>query len=360
MKLPTINHLEPFFIYICNMKHTKFIFFLPVFFLLFCACDSTETAQKKTVNDTTTIKTPEELNQLNSAIAANPGDDVLYNKRAKYYYSTNNLTAGFQDIEKALSLDSTKAEYYLTLSNFYFSANKTSNAKTALEKCISLDEKNVGALLKLAELYLYVTKYNKAIEYINKALKIDMYNSSGYFMKGMCYKELKDTAKAISSMQTAVEQDKQYYHAYMQLGILCAAQKNRLAVDYYKNAIRIQPKSIEAWYDLGKYYQDINDADNAIETYKTLLKFDPDNKFVHHNMGVIYLTSLKLNEKAIESFTNAINSDPKYVEAYYGRGLTYQTIGDKKNAIANFQSCLAITPDYELAQVALKKLNKNK
>ena len=78
-------------------------------------------------------------------------------------------------------------------------------------------------------------------------------------MKGMNYKEIKDTAKAISSMQTAVEQDQTYYSAYIQLGILCAAQKNPLAVQYYKNAMRIQPNSTEAWYDLGKYYQDVKD-----------------------------------------------------------------------------------------------------
>ena len=57
----------------------------------------------------------------------------------------------------------------------------------------------------------------------------------------MKYKDLGDTAKAISSMQTAVEQDQQYYNAYMQLGILCAAQRNKLAVDYYKNALKVIP-----------------------------------------------------------------------------------------------------------------------
>lgn len=339
------------------MKQLKYVFlFLPITLLL-GSCGSNESTQNKVVSDTTTIKTPEELNQLNAAIAADSENADLYNKRAKYYYSTNNLGAGLQDIEKALSLDSTKAAYYFTASNFYFSANKTGAAKAALEKCIALDENNVEAILKLAELYLYVAKYDKSIEYINKALKIDMYQSTGYFMKGMCYKELKDTAKAISSMQTAVEQDKQYYHAYMQLGLLCAAQKNKLAADYYKNAIRIQPKSIEAWYALGKCYQDMGDGDNAIATYTELVKFDTQNKFAYHNMGVIYLTNLKLNEKALENFSNAIKADAKYVDAYYGRGVTYQTIGDKKNATADFQSCLAINPDYTAAQEALKKLN---
>lgn len=339
------------------IKLTYSIIIFALTSLLF-SCGNNENQNTTSQVDTTTIKTPEELSELNKAIEENPNNAALYNKRAKYYYSINDLSKGLLDIEKAIILDSTKAEYFLTISNFYFSANKTSKAKASLEKCIKLDENNIDALLKLAELYLYVTKYDQSIEFINRALKIDMYNSKAYFMKGMCYKELRDTTRAISSMKTAVEQDKNYYHAFMQLGILNAAQKNKLATEYYKNAIRIQPKSTEAWYGLGKYYQDMGDWDKSISTYDTLLSFNPANKFAHHNKGVVYLTSLKLNEKALESFTNAIKSDPKYVDAYYGRAVTYQTIGDKKNAIADFQACLAINPDYIAADDALRKLKQ--
>jgi len=337
------------------MKRNNFVFIIIAFVasILF-SCGGNENSKNKNQNDTTTIKTPEELSALNASISENPENAFLYNKRAKYYYSIKDLPAGLKDIEKAIALDSTNADFYLTLSSFYFSSNKTSAAKAALEKCIKLDENNTEALLKLAELYLYVTKYSESITFINKALKINPYNSKGYFMKGMCYKELKDTAKAISSMTTAVEQDKEYYHAYVQLGLLHAAKKNKLSVNYYKNAIDIQPKSTEAWYGLAKYYQDMGDWNNAIKSYDSLLNFNPAYKFAYHNKGVIYLTSLKLNEKALESFTNAIKADPKYTDAYWGRGITYQTIGDKENAFADFKACLAIDPEYEAAKRALE------
>lgn len=141
----------------------------------------------------------------------------------------------------------------------------------------------------------------------------------------------------------------------MQLGLLCAAKYNKLAVDYYKNAIRIQPKSVEAWYGLGKYYQDIGDWNNAIKTYDQLLLFD-NNKNALYNIGVIYLVGTKAYNKAVEYFTAAINADPKYTEAYYGRGVTYQTMGDNKKAAADFQACLSINPDYQPAITALNKL----
>lgn len=157
-------------------------------------------------------------------------------------------------------------------------------------------------------------------------------------------------------MQTAVEQDKMYYNAYMQLGILCAAQNNKLAADYYKNAIRIQPKSVEAWYGLAKYYQDVEDFKNAMETYNSLLKFD-NNKNAKYNLGVIYFLNLKDYKNAILYYTDAINTDPKYVEAYYARGICYEAMKDKNKALADYQACLSINPDFEQVKIALQKLN---
>jgi tetratricopeptide (TPR) repeat protein len=305
--------------------------------------------------DSVSVSISPELKEINSEILADPANPELYHKRAKYHLSAKSFDEGLADMSRVLNIDSTKAEYYLTLSDLYFSVNSSGQAKEALEKCISIDPQNAGAILKLAELYLYVSKNDKSIEYINQALRIDKYNAKAYFMKGMNFKDLKDTARAISSMQTAVEQDQQYYNAYMQLGILCAGKNDKIAVEYYKNAIRIQPKSIEAWYALGKYYQDVQDWKNAIGAYTTLLSFD-NNKNAMYNLGVIYLVGAKEYNKAIEHFTGAINIDPKYAEAYYGRGVCYQTMGESKKAAAEYQSCLAIDPEHLAAKKALQQL----
>ncbi len=330
-------------------------------FILASCGENSKKEEVKTADSlrTSTVKIPEELKAINEQLDANPNSADLYHQRAKYYYKNKDFKSGLDDMMKVMQIDSSKAEYYLTLSDLYFVINKTGNAKAALEKCIKLDEKNVDGMLKLAELYLYVRKNEKSIEYINMALKIDKYNSKAYFMKGMNYKDIKDTAKAISSMQTAVEQDQQYYNAYMQLGLLTAAQKNALAIQYYKNAIRIKPKSIETWYALGKFYQDMEDWNNAIACYTTLLQFD-NNKFTNYNMGVIYLEKMKKPDLAINHFSEAIKLDPTYIESFFGRGLTYQSIHNIKLASEDYQACLSLNPNYEPAQLALKQLKGGK
>jgi tetratricopeptide (TPR) repeat protein len=323
-----------------------------IFFLGSCSDSDKKTV---TATDAATTKISDTLQRLNDAIAEGPHNPDAFHARAKYYIGIKDYQNGYTDMMQVLSMDSSKAAYFLTLSDVYFFTNKTSGSKRALEKAIELDDKNSDALLKLAELYLYVSKSEKSIEYINKALKIDQYNAKAYFMKGMNYKDLKDTAKAISSMQTAVEQDQNYFHAYMQLGILCAARKNPMAVQYYKNAIRIVPNSSEAWYAVGKYYQDTGDWENAITTYNALIAARTHNKYASYNLGVIYLVNLKKYQYALDHFTEAIQIDRNYVEAYYGRGLSYHALGNEKLAMENFQECLRINPDYKPAQIELKQ-----
>lgn len=326
------------------------------FLVLFASCGGNGKKQEINKADTTTVKTPAELTELNTQLLANPDNSDLLNKRAKYYFKKNDFNSSMTDISKALKIDSTKSDYYITLSNIYFITNQTGKSKAALEKSIKLNDKNIDAILKLAELYLYVKKNKESIEYINKALMIDKFNAKGYFMKGMNFKEMHDTAKAISSMQTAVEQDQKYYNAYIQLGLLCAAKHNPLASQYYKNALQINPKSTEAYYDLGKYYQDEAKWDNALETYSTLLKVNPQYKYACYNMGVIYFSALKKYPEAVEHYTQAITIEPKYVEAYFARGLCYQAMGNKKKAKDDYNSCFALVPDYEPAIAALKEL----
>lgn len=311
-----------------------------------------------TTRDTTAVDSSAAgLSAINKRILNDPSNPDLYHERAKYHFErTKDYDAALGDMARALKIDSTKAPYFLTLSDLYFTVNKTGNAKAALEKAIEVDPKNTDAMLKLAELHLYVRKHQESINYINLALKVDQYNSKAYFMKGMNYKETGDTALAISSMETAVEQDPQYYAAYVQLGILHAAKKSPLAESYYNNALRIKPKSVEVLYNRAKFYQDMANWNAAIQAYSELLKVEPSYKYAHFNLGVIHLVNLKVYEQALIHFNDAIRFDPEYKEAYYGRGTAYQSMGDVQKAAADYRSALRIDPAYQPAMQALKGL----
>ena len=335
---------------------TKYVYTLVVISFLMFSCGNPAKEENKQVVEGLNI--PKPLLELNSKIESNPKNGDLYNELAKYYFEAKDAASALKDIQMAISLDSTKANYFLTLSDVYFVMGSSGYAKAALEKCVLLDSKNVEGLLKLAELYLYVKQLKTSIQYLDKVLKIDINNPKAYFIKGMNFKELGDTAKAISSFETTVEQDPDYYDAFMQLGIIAAAKHNALAVEYFKSAILLNSKSIEAYYSLGMFYQDHGELNRAIEAYTAILQIDPKNKNANYNLGYIHFEYLKLYDKALEYFSKSFEADKKYYTAVYMRGLCYETLGNVKAAKADYTTAIEINYGYQKAIEGIKRLEK--
>lgn len=320
-----------------------------------CNDQQQKTAEIPT-GDTTAIG--KALVVINTKIGNDPGNDDNYRLRAKIYLQKGELEKSLADIQKAIAIDSTKAPHYLVLADLQFAANKTQLAKESLEKCISIDPRNKEANMKLAEIYFYVRQYEKAIGFIDGVLKEDVHNAKAYLMKGMTFKEMGDTSKAISSFQTSIEQDQDYYPAYIQLAIIMHARHNPLAVQYYTAAIRLNPSSEEAFYGRGLYYQDHNDLDKAIQDYTTLYQINPKNKQAYFNLGYIHYAYLKVYDQAIKHYSQAIACDSTYAEAFYNRALCYEASGDVFAAKRDYENAINQKPGYEAAIAGLRRVEK--
>jgi tetratricopeptide (TPR) repeat protein len=330
------------------MRHSKFILniALMLFLGLIISCSGNK---NKTDNNTAFDSLPPDLASISKLIQENPDNPDLYNQRAELYLQKQKPESALADISKAINFDSKNPKYFRTLSDVYFSLGKSQKCRDALNKAIEIEPNDTAAYLKLAELDYYFKDYKKAFASLDKALEIDPKNAKAFFIRGMSYKEMGDTAKAVKAFQIAVENDQEYYHAYMQLGLIFAAKHNPLAVDYYNNALNLNPQSVETYYALGMYYQENEQYNKAMESYTTILKIEPKNKYAHFNLGYINLVYLEVYDVAAKHFTDAINLDKNYAEAWYNRGYCYQLLGDVMKAKSDYQQAIIIKPNYQLA-----------
>jgi len=324
---------------------------------LFLACNNnTEKKDNTQPQDTTLAKlNSPELKRINDLLKASPNNPELYLQRGKVYLALKDFDAAVADGNRAILIDSTKDSYYLFLTDAYFYGNHTRQAKEILERCIKNVPNSTEGYLKLAELLFYVKKYQESINHINNALRIDETIAKGYFLKGMCYKEMGDTSKAVSSFQTACEQDNEYYDAYVETGRLFALKRNPLAIQYFNNALKLNPKSTEVVYMVGKFYQDSKKFKLATEAYEKLLQMDPSHKNALYNLGAIEYVEGKDKEKAKTYFSRAIEIDPQYAEAYLARGICFEDLKDFDNAIADYKMAAQYKPNFENA---IRNLNR--
>lgn len=334
------------------MMRSLFILLLFPALLQFSSCTDGGT---KPVTDS--IPKGDSLTVLSELIKKDPGNLDLYVRRSRVNMANKNYAYALNDMDHVISIDSSKSSYLLAAADINFFVGRVKRTQQLLERSVQINPEDVECKLRLAQLYHYLTKYDDELRLIDEALKLDIHNAQAYFMKGMMFKEKGDTARALSSMQTAVEQDPDHYNAYIQLGVMYAAKRNPIAESYYLNAIKINPSSEEAIYNLGMYYQEMEIWNRAIETYTTLLKLNPKHFDAHYNLGIIHATKLNVVDEGMKYFNAAIQDDPEEPRGYYGLGYCYEKKGDINNARNFYQSALSVDSTYTYAAIALGKLS---
>ncbi len=303
----------------------------------------------------------ETLMKLNEHIQLQPQNPELFYARANEFLRLNMPEKSFPDIFRAMQLDSTRAKYYITLSELYFNQRELIRAINALEKGNAEEPENTDVLLLLCKYHLYLKDYDKAIVYADNVLKINSGIAEAYFLKGLIFKEIGMKDKALSSFQTAVEQNPEMYEAYMQLGLLTEEKDKKRAIAYYENALRIDSNSTEARYAKAMVFQQQKQYEKAKEVYREIIITDYQFERAPYNLGYIYFQQDSL-EKAIRHFEMAIDIQPYYDDAFYMLGLCEEVLGNYKEAEYFFVQCLNITPKHELALEGQKraKAKKNK
>lgn len=296
------------------------------------------------------------LDSINALIVQSPKSAALYDYRSQLYLAVDSLPAATLDLERALRLDSTNVNRQLRMGDLYYRREAVVKAKERFETAAKLDPKSTQAKLKLAEIDLLLRNYRESMNLVNDALRIDQHAAHGYYLKGWIHMETGDTALALSSFATAVEQDPQDYPVYIMLGKLSAAKHDPLAVQYYRTAITIRPRSVEAWYDLGMYHQDHGQDSLALDCYSHIMEIDSANAIAWYNTGYVQLVHQHEWQTAKTSFSRAISLEPGYVDAWYNRGLAMEKLDQLDSAAANYQMVLSMREDYPMASAALDRL----
>ncbi len=299
----------------------------------------------------------QKLKILSARIKEDPKNPQLLYQRALVYYNQKNLYKGLEDIIRAIDMDSSDAKYHLLLADFYYADAKIEDARNSIQKALKLDPTNIDGNIKMGELLFYLGDYVNMFNYLDLALKQDPYRAKVYFIKGMAFKEMRDTNLAISSFNTTIEQDPDYFDAYMQLANIYAARKNPLAIQYYNNAIRINPFMIEAHYGLAFYLQENGKPDDAIKIYNDLLSIEPNNAAALHNIGYIFLFYKNEPAASIPWFDKSALANPKAVNTFYHRGYAYELLKNYPKAREDYQKAIELNNGvFDLAEKRLADL----
>ncbi|ELT94016.1 hypothetical protein CAPTEDRAFT_222812 [Capitella teleta] len=201
---------------------------------------------------------------------------------------------GVQDFNRALALDPSLFQAYLSRAAFYGLRKQYSKAILNCNQAIKLQPKSIRAYLYRGALKFHIKAYTLAVRDLTQAISIDTRCLLAYFNRAVCYHYSKHSEKALKD-----------YGIVLLLG------------DQLKLKVLI---------NRGLLYSDLNDYTNALHDFLLAVQLCPEDKQIHHTLGLCY-HKLDQLEDAVNSFTRALELDPFFLEALICRGNVFMDFG---------------------------------
>ena len=141
--------------------------------------------------------------------------------------------------------------------------------------------------------------------------------------------------------------------AYYNRGVAYEAAGDRVkAISDFSEAVRLDPKHINAYAYRGYAYRMLKKMELALKDYDTALRFDPNYAKAYLNKAVIYIETGRYME-AEKELKAAIKLAPENPYIVYNFGVCYEKLGRKAEAADYFKKAAAMgfkAPDAYLSQ----------
>ena len=161
--------------------------------------------------------------------------------------------------------------------------------------------------------YKYNGNIEKSKEYLISAFKINYKHPKILQFVNAIFNELNDPQQKLDFFLTLDDLKPGLYNINNSIGSIYGKDLNNIpkSIEYLTKAVKINPKGVESYKDLGVAYGFIKDYENSIKMSEKALSLSPRDAQIYVNIGLNY-RFLGNEVKAKEYFTKAAQFDSKY------------------------------------------------
>jgi Tfp pilus assembly protein PilF len=201
--------------------------------------------------------------------------------RALQYLSIGAAEAAVKELNDALKLDPTNAEFHHLLAFAYHYEGRYQFALTHYAKALELAPGYAEAHVHLAGLYLELARWDDALGQGREALKITTYQhpEKAYNNIGLAYMGKGDLISARRAFRDALAFHDNFPEAHRNLGTLYFQQGHvEDAIREFREAVRLRPNYAEALHDLGVAYLERGSKAEAATQFQKVIQLDPESE----------------------------------------------------------------------------------
>ena len=247
----------------------------------------------------------------------------------------DSLDAAIRDINNAIKLFKEGHELYYLKGFYAFAIGDTLTALQAYRTATGLGSTNPESWYQLGQLYAYRQQWDSAKILYERAHQIQEDEPQYVFAKGFLLEQQERPKEAVNYYLDAIALDSSFAKAYMRLHdiYLITYENTDEAMKFNQMLLNFQPTHPLAQYNLGNEY------------FRKAIRITQESRIAEFKNNI---------NEAVTAYTIALNKDPDFYLAWYGRAYCY-FIGEGRmdEAIRDLQKTLEINPNYAPAHFTL-------
>lgn len=203
----------------------------------------------------------------------------------------------------------------------------------------------VNAKFRKATSLLKKKEYEDAVVLFTELINKKNDHHQFYIQRAAANIELNKFDNAIRDLERSARLKPENYLSFVMLSFVYQKLNNNKMMHYFINQALL--KNPPRYYKymlmvgLGIYWDNKNEFDKAVETYKKAMEILDNDSTAYNNIGYALLNLNKFGE-AIGYLNTAIKIDPAFAFAYNNRGFCYANLGDFEKAFNDFGKSLRL------------------
>ena len=279
------------------------------------------------------------------ALAIRPSTDI-YNNLALTYENVGQYNEAKKYYKMAVALQS---DYTTSLRNLGLLYNRTGVYDTALyyyKKLYAISPNGVYNLSALAKLFIKLKQKDSALLYIRKLESINTENASELRVMADVYLDLPDYQKAIGIYNKALA-IKPAEDIYNNLAIAYEDQeKYDDAIQAYKSAIKFKPDYVLSINNLASLYYRTKKYDSAATYFKKIIAITSKPSAAVYNSLADAYYSYDNYDSSIVYYKKAIALDSSHSNYFVNLGEAYYYLGKYAEAVPYLEKALGMDSSY--------------
>jgi tetratricopeptide (TPR) repeat protein len=236
--------------------------------------------------------------------------------------------------------------------------NKVKEAVRLLQEGMQKYPDNPEFGRRLSEVYSQTGRSKEALEQFNQILEKDSSDFEIWYDKGMLLAKLEDTAGAIHALEKSFSLQPINYSG-LALATLYTSRKNPRALEICDLLLKTDTanQQTEPIFMKGVYYSETGQYAKAIAQFDECIKRDWKLTDAYIEKGIVLYEQKKYND-AQKIFVLASTVSNTNADTYYWIARTNEALGNREEAIKNYERALALERNFEEAWEGLQRLKK--